>query len=201
MCRTGGRLLNFMERFLCCLMPYTGSCSFSCEMKNIKMKKILLACAVLMVFSFSCVKKSAPESASTTPASPVNDLPSMTLHLADGSQVQAKNLTGSTIIVLFQPDCDHCQREAKAISENAKSFQNYTLYFVSSVGFPELEAFARQYELNAMTNVHFANTEVQSIIDNFGSIPAPSLYVYNNLGKLTTKFNGETDITDILKSI
>jgi len=125
----------------------------------------------------------------------------MTLNMIDGSQVQAKALTGSTIIILFQPDCDHCQREAQAIKENVKSFQNYTLYFVSAATVPELEAFARQYELRDLTNVHFGNTDAQNIYDNFGSIPAPSLYVYNNLGKLVTKFNGETDIAEILKSI
>jgi peroxiredoxin len=165
-------------------------------------RNIVIFSMLVLTFVLSCSKeKKEPAPEEEKVMAQANDLPTMALTMLDGSQLQAKDLKGSTIIILFQPDCDHCQREAKAIHENIKAFQNYSLYFVSGATPQELDTFAHQYGFSSISNVHFANTQVQSIIDNFGQISAPSLYVYNGMGKLVTKFNGETDITQILESI
>jgi peroxiredoxin len=166
-------------------------------------RNILIFSMLVLTFVCSCSKKEKTEPVldqKTVVVQP-NDLPTMALTMLDGSQLQAKDLKGSTVIILFQPDCDHCQREAQAIHENIKAFENYSVYFVSGATPPELDTFARQYGFSDIHNVYFASTQVQSIIDNFGQISAPSLYVYNDMGKLVTKFNGETDITQILESI
>jgi hypothetical protein len=40
---------------------------------------------------------------------------------------------------------------------------------------------------------------VQSIIDGFGPIPAPSLYVYSEKGELLHNFEGEMEIDVVIK--
>lgn len=157
---------------------------------------IILAAAVV-----GCQKKEKKIEAAPAPAQTSTDLPVMPITFLDGTTVQANSLTGSFILVLFQPDCDHCQREAQEFQKNLNAFSNYNLYFVSSVGIPETEAFAKEYGLSGHNNVKFGVTAVQNVLDNFGAISAPSIYIYNGSGKLVKKFNGETDIQQIIEAI
>lgn len=140
------------------------------------------------------------ENTSTTPAVTVNELPAMNITLLDGSRLSARNLSGKNVIVMFQPDCDHCQREAKQIQENIGAFKTYQVYFVSSATGDELKKFASEYKLDSYSHIHFGSTTVEEIISSLGQIDAPSVYIYDN-GKLRQKFNGETDITEITKHL
>jgi len=136
-----------------------------------------------------------------TPKPSVNDLPTMVLKELDGSSIFTKELSPDRIIlILFQPDCDHCQREARQIKENIGAFADYSLYFISADSLNEINNFSITYALNDISTIHFAQADVQSILDNFGPIPAPSLYIYS-AGKLIAKFNGETKIDEILNSL
>jgi peroxiredoxin len=134
------------------------------------------------------------------PAAP-NDLPNnMLLTGQDGSQFMAKSLQGKVILFFFQPDCDHCQREAAQISEHLPAFRDYSLYFISTAPMPQITQFAKEYRLSG-TNVHFAQTRLENILSALGPIQAPSMFVYSQEGRLVQKFDGETDINLILRSI
>ena len=130
------------------------------------------------------------------------DLPNITLTKLNGERLQGKDLLGKkSILILFQTDCDHCQREAKQIKAHLQSFSEYQLYFITNASATEVGKFAVDYELSEKSNVIFALTDVQGILNNFGSIPTPSLYIYDAAGKLLRKFNGETDINLILEAL
>ncbi len=129
-----------------------------------------------------------------------NELPYMEIRLLNGDTIDARSLeTERVAIVLFQPDCDHCQREAAQIREHLNAFEDYKLYFVSSSGGPEVGQFAATYGLEGHDNVIFGVTTVQSILDNYGAIQAPSMYIYSKGGALVQALNGEVDISVILK--
>lgn len=142
----------------------------------------------------------------TTAAGPVaaveaNDLPQLPLTRLDGSRVVAKDLKGKTVLVLFQPDCDHCQREAIQIRENLEAFDGYELYFVSDAALPQLSKFAEEYELAGKSNIYFAQTTVNDIIQTLGPVEAPSVFVYSEEGRLVNSFIGETPIEQIKSSL
>ncbi len=125
-------------------------------------------------------------------------LPDMLLVRTDGTQRNAQDLEGKVALMLFQPDCDHCQREAVQIREHLKAFKNYTIYFVTSVPLTEIEQFASEYGLKDKKNVFFAYTDLQNILNIFGAVPTPSLYIYSSQKRLVKTFNGETPIESIL---
>lgn len=127
-----------------------------------------------------------------------NDLPEMPVQLTDNTTLDMKDVENKTILVLFQPDCDHCQRQAASIEETLPQFGDYQMYFLSNASIPELQQFANTYKLNKARNVHFGTTAAEHIVDNFGSIPTPSLYIYSEDGKLLNEFIGETPIEKIL---
>lgn len=129
----------------------------------------------------------------------VNEYPYMTLVHLNGAQQMTHELTGRNILILYFPDCDHCQREATEISSHLKAFENYTLWFISTATFEENEKFARDYKLVGHDNIHFVRTEMQDVMSNFGSIPTPSVYIFSEDRKFVKAFNGETKIEEIIK--
>ncbi len=130
----------------------------------------------------------------------VNEFPNMFILTLEGSAISAKRLIGKkTIFILFQPDCDHCQKEAKQIRENIEAFRDYEIYFVTAAKVEEVKNFSIDYKFEEHKNFHFATTDIQSIINSYGPIQAPSIYIYSEQGKLLTQFNGQTEIENILK--
>ena len=129
-----------------------------------------------------------------------NDLPTMTVTLLSGDHVDTRTLSGKTMIILFQPDCDHCQREAEEIRERISLFKDYKLYFLSADQPSAVEKFAIDYDLQNQANAFFAITTVEDILRNFGPVAAPLVYIYADR-KLVQKFNGETSIEKILQAI
>lgn len=157
---------------------------------------------LLTILTAGCQRKpkQAPEKAFIPPPMPPqNDLPAMPVSLLSGESINLKTLTGKTVLVLFFPDCDHCQREAQAIEKNLAAFDSYQIYFVSSATPEELTAFAQAYQLADKANVHFGTTTSEYVLANFGAISTPSIYIYSAEGKKVTSFNGETAIEVILK--
>jgi peroxiredoxin len=163
---------------------------------------ILSFLAITAGFHLSCsspVKKEAAKS-TISPMPAQNNLPPLKLRNLDGTPLSTQSFLGSkTILVLFQPDCDHCQNEAEQIAKRLPAFAGYTVYFISSAPLAEVEKFSRDYKLNGHPNIHFALTNSQSIIDSYGPIPAPSIYIYSTEGTLLNSFNGEMEIDVVIK--
>jgi len=127
-----------------------------------------------------------------------NDRPDLALTGTDGSQLNAKALSGKLILIFFQPDCDHCQREAEQIQQNLGAFKDYQLYFISDAALPQIAAFAQTYKLAGNPAINFYQTSISDIMRTIGSVQLPSVYVYSNEGKLVKSFIGETPIGWIL---
>jgi peroxiredoxin len=157
--------------------------------------------AVIFFLALVIQSCSGPDKKEPNTVSVQNDLPKMVVTKSDGSLVNMKDQTGKIVLILFQTDCDHCQREAAAIEENILAFNQYTLYFVTTSSIKEIETFANDYKLTGHPNVHFGQTTNQSVLDNFGPIEAPSVYIFSSEKKLVKSFNGETEIGQILKYI
>ena len=132
---------------------------------------------------------------------PTRDLPDLPLTMRDGAKKLASELTGNVALILFQPDCDHCQREAADISRNIDGFKDFQLYLISSAPLEEVIQFAREYDLESREQVHLGTTTVSEILRNFGPIDAPSIYLYGKDGRLIQSFNGEVAIEVVLKYI
>jgi hypothetical protein len=159
--------------------------------------KIKLLLIILLCAGGSCSRKAKEDSEKKAPT--VNDLPAMQITLLNGTKLSTKELALPSILILFQPDCDHCQREAQQISENLAAFKKYTLYFISSASEVSVQKFAQDYALTEKDNVLFGVTTVSGILDNFGPIQAPSIYIYSDQGKRVQEFNGEVAIEVVLK--
>lgn len=158
------------------------------------MKKLALSVFVIgaLATNWACQKKKEitfPE---------VNDLPVLTVKKTDGSEVFIRGLAGKVMLIFFNPDCDHCQNEAKAIAENKRSFEDYNLYFISSDSVKNIEKFSVDYNLRE-PNYHFAFVEGIKVYDAMGPLTSvPAIFVYNDRKKIK-EFLGETKIEELKK--
>jgi peroxiredoxin len=157
----------------------------------------LLSVALLFVTLIICCSNVGSEA----PAQTRSDLPRLDIQLKDGSKVSVQQLPGKVALILFFPDCDHCQREAAQIQKNISGFKDYTLYFISSASFEDINHFATTYQLANYKNVVFARTESKNVLDAFGPIETPTIFLYDKNGKLIETFSGEVAIEVVLKYI
>lgn len=174
-----------------------------------RMKKTWMRVALAVVLSVAVYFVVFREAAPAPPApnvnpepravtAPVSDLPDLTVTKLDNTPLRIKELKGRNILVLFQPDCDHCQRETREIKAHLPAFKGYTLYFVSNYPAGQLRQFSQDYQLASEPNVVFGTTTVEAILQTLGPQPSPSVYIYDGQGRLVKSFLGETKVEKIL---
>jgi thiol-disulfide isomerase/thioredoxin len=164
------------------------------------MRRIFFATAVVSSLLTGCgAEKSQTDSVAQVVNVQQNDLPAIRLIFPDGRKINGQDLGGKSVLVLFQPDCDHCQREAEQIAAFSKSFEGYHVYFISSAPVSEIVTFAEKYHLRDKPNFFFAETPFDDVVKSFGPIETPSLYIYSTEKKLVQSFNGEVAIEVVVK--
>lgn len=141
----------------------------------------------------------ASKKSTETPKQEINELPYLDYKTLSGESSSTRNLPGASILILFNTDCDHCQREAKEIAEKSEAFKNYELLFIAADSVHHIENFAKTYNLTNKPNIKFGQAEFQDVFMNFGSIPTPAIYVYSRERKFVKSFLGETPVEELIK--
>ncbi len=137
------------------------------------------------------------ESASVTEVSKA--LPDFIMTTLQGEVMQTKSLHGKNILIFYNPECDHCESQAKSIRKQMDAFSDWPIYFIAASGDPQSRMFAMKYDLHEQKNVVFATAGIPEVVREMGSIGTPSIFVYSEEGKLVKRFDGETPVDDILK--
>lgn len=112
---------------------------------------------------------------------------------------QTPNNDTSTIILFFNPDCDHCQYEAKAILEHQSDFATTYFWWVTTVDTLAINDFSKKYHLDKLSNHYFAKLPAEKVVETFGSVSVPHIFIYDKTGVLQKEFRGETKIEALLK--
>lgn len=126
-------------------------------------------------------------------------LPDFIMTTLQGEPLQTKALHGKNILIFYNPDCDHCQRQAQSIRKQIDAFKGWTIYFIAASGDTQSKTFAMTYDLHEQKNVIFATAGIPEVVREMGSIGTPSIFIYSEAGKLVKNFDGETPVEDILK--
>ena len=159
-----------------------------------------LVVVVMMVCSLAACKKDKPKevvlNAQPTAQKLANGMPKLTITQTDGKQILMTNLNGKILLVCFNPDCDHCQREAKRISDSKNILEGYQVYFLTPEPIEQAAAFQKEYNLTE-PNVHFTHADISSIIQGIGSInQVPTFFIYKDQ-QLVKRLEGEIAIADL----
>ena len=162
------------------------------------MRKFVIALFFFPMLVFACSVKPSENHEAVTPQ--VNEYPDIVLQFENGEQISAKDLEGKNVFIMFQPECDHCQEEAVHIQQRLSEFKDYTLYFISSSPMDQITEFAKTFDLDNKNNVKFSWTTTEGVLNTYGPIQTPSIYIYDG-GKLKRSFNGQTEIETILEAL
>lgn len=153
--------------------------------------------AVVLIIAAGCGKEKPKELVAQAVPTVNNQMPAFVVTLTDNSQVFFKDLTGKVLLVFFNPDCDHCQREAQLMSENKEVFRKYKVYFVTPDQMPVIAKFATDYNL-IEPNFYFGRADIPDVIKAVGPINSlPTFFVYDNQA-LVSRTEGELTIEKLI---
>ena len=161
-------------------------------------KGILIASAILLVLLLSLqfyLYLHRPNSAEELSAK-ASQLPALNLTATDGTSFEL--VSGRPVVlVYFNSQCDHCQRQLNAMRENMNLFSSATIVFMSSQSLDEVGRFAAVLNFNVFPNVRFVKSKPEQLAEKFGLMSMPHIFVYSEEGNLKKVFSGETAPAEI----
>ena len=176
------------------------------------MNRIFTGLSVLLLITavLACASKAGADSASSEaliPPMPADSaknehppIPELQLNDLNGKPFTLRSLGENPVVMFFDPECDHCQRECKAIRGRLKEFQPYPLLLVSIETSEKVKAFRDEYDLKDPI-FSFATGDLKAILTAVGPIPSvPCFYIYRG-GKLHKRLEGEVEMDELLQAL
>ncbi|HWC54680.1 MAG TPA: hypothetical protein VG676_13920 [Chitinophagaceae bacterium] len=98
------------------------------------------------------------------------------------------------LIILFNPDCEHCQKETEELLDSMDHFKNVQIVMATMMPFDKMIAFYKRYKLANYNNIVVAQ-DTQYFLPVFYMVSnLPYLALYNKKGELITTFEGAVPI-------
>jgi thioredoxin-related protein len=162
------------------------------------MKKIFPLIIFLFVTIFSFAQK---DSTFPPPYRQVPTVPPFTVLQADSSTIFKKSDLSNKplLIILFDPNCDHCQHETEEIIAHIDDFKKIQILMVTNADFNDLRKFYNNYELSKYKNI-VAGVELKYFLATFFAIRnLPYLAMYDKKGNLITTHEGSMKVEKIIE--
>ena len=105
------------------------------------------------------------------------------------------------VLIYFDPDCDHCQREADELRQHAATLASAQVLMLSSAPVSALKTFAKSHQIANLTNLQIAHIDRLVAYETFGFTSVPDVLVYHADGTLSKHFRGETSIAAIARCL
>ena len=162
------------------------------------MKKV----SVLIFFCVFLMTLSSCKSTQKTTIEAAKEIPYFTFTTLDNHRFGKDDLdkVRTKLILYFNSECEHCEKQGKWLSESIDSFSHLELTFVSFEEMDAIKSYRDTYKFN-QENITFLQDTRLTFSDKFGVENFPSILLYSKNGKLIKKFEGETRVKDILPFI
>ena len=107
----------------------------------------------------------------------------------------------ATLIMIFSPDCDHCQKATKGLIANAGLFKKIQIVMGSSASYESISHFYRDFAIAGQSNI-IMGWDPGFFLGSFYSITTfPSIFLYNKKGVYVQKFEGHVPFTKIAEQL
>jgi hypothetical protein len=167
------------------------------------MKKVTTLLSVFIVSLFATITLSAQENIDpNAPFLKDKNLPKFTLNLTTGKSFSSTQIpkTKYTCIIIFSPDCSHCQDEATELTKNADKFKSVFFIWNSYKEMADIKAFATKYGLDKQSNVIVGRDPEFSIPVFFRPRMTPFVALYEK-GQLLKVYEQGVKVPELLKII
>jgi thiol-disulfide isomerase/thioredoxin len=156
----------------------------------------ILMIVIVAALAASCAKEKPKDVVLNAVPTVGNEMPAFSASMTDSTKVFFKDLKGKVFLIFFNPDCDHCQREAEMLSKNKSMLTGYEVYFVTPDKMEAIAKFAEDYDL-LEPNIHFGRANVPDVIKAVGPInQVPTFFIYRDQ-KLVARNEGELALEKI----
>jgi thioredoxin-related protein len=124
-------------------------------------------------------------------------------NVADSSYFTKQDLKKkkATIIIMFSPDCEHCQAETKELTEHIGLFKKAQIIMASPLDFNYLRKFYDEYKIADYPTITMGRDPSYFLGTFFKVRSFPAIFVYNKKGNLVTSFTGSTPVEQIAAAI
>ena len=154
---------------------------------------LLLFCVVLTVH--------AQVDSTTPPYRKFPQLPPLQLLLGDSTTQYAKAdlpKKKKVLVMLFSPDCSHCQYEAEAMVQRKEDLRDIQVVMVTMHPIHQMNAFAEKYQLNELKHIVIGRDMYVTLPSFYNIRHLPFHSLYDKKGNLITAFEGSADLQKIL---
>ncbi len=125
------------------------------------------------------------------------------INVADSSIFTKDNLKKkkATIIMMFSPDCEHCQAETKELTAKIGLFKKAQIIMASPLDFNYLKEFYNEYKIANYPTITMGRDPIYFFGTFFKVRSFPSIFVYDKKGNLVNSFTGSTPVEEIAASL
>jgi len=125
------------------------------------------------------------------------------INVADSSIFTKDNLKKkkATIIMMFSPDCEHCQAETKELTAKIGLFKKAQIIMASPLDFNYLREFYKEYKIADYPTITMGRDPIYFFGTFFKVRSFPSIFVYDKKGNLVNSFTGSTPVEQIAASL
>lgn len=127
-------------------------------------------------------------------------LPPLQVLLADSTKYTTADLPKGkpVLIMLFSPDCEHCQHEAEMFYAGRDLLDKIQIVMITTYPMSRLKEFASKYGLDSMKNVVLARDPHYFLIPFYDVRNFPFMALYDKKGRFIQTFGGSADVEKIL---
>jgi thiol-disulfide isomerase/thioredoxin len=118
-----------------------------------------------------------------------NTLPSLKVLQLDSTRISFQKLfikNKPTVLIFFNPDCDHCQQELENIIEHINEVKNIEFICISNRPLFLIKPFAKLLKIQKIPNVKMVSIADNALFRFYGVGSFPSMVMYNK-AKIATK--------------
>lgn len=132
-----------------------------------------------------------------------SSIPEFTLYKAPDSTVFTnKDLRKkeATLIMIFSPECGHCQNETKELLKNMDHFKHTQILMVTWLPYTEMMSFYHDYKIAEQPQITMAWDKKDFFLPYYDVQMYPKLVVYDKKGKYVNSFSGSINLEDVWKA-
>lgn len=106
-----------------------------------------------------------------------------------------------TLVMVFSPDCEHCQHETELIKKNIEQFKRTQILMVTPMAFTKMHEFYKKYELDKYKNITVGYDPKFFFNNYFKMRMFPFIAVYDKKYSLLKTFEGSAKMDDLLEYV
>ena len=166
------------------------------------MKKNCIGLSLLLLINTGLFAQTDSTAAPLPAYKSFPELPPLKLLLTDSTTWYTKDdipKKKQTLIIIFSPECEHCQHETEALIAHINDFKNIQILMSTTLPFSEMKEFYNHYELGRYKNI-VVGKDISYLLPVFYNIRMlPFMAFYDKKGTLIDVFEGSLPIEKVLE--